>query len=83
MSALLDVTLVKPLPDHWLALSFENGEQRLFDVKPLLHKKPFTALEQAHVFAQAYVFAGTVNWPGQIDISPETLYDQSDPAQAP
>jgi hypothetical protein len=39
MSALLDVTLVKPLPDHWLALSFENGEQRLFDVKPLLHKK--------------------------------------------
>jgi hypothetical protein len=56
-----------------------GGEQRLFDVKPLLHKKPFTALEQAHVFAQAYVFAGTVNWPGQIDISPETLYDQSVP----
>lgn len=77
MQDLLDVTAVKPIKDHWLALSFENGENRLFDVKPLLTKKPFEPLQQWHVFEQAYVFAGTVNWPGNIDISPETLYERS------
>ncbi len=30
-----------------------------------------------HVFEQAYVLAGTVNWPGNIDIAPETLYERS------
>jgi hypothetical protein len=77
MQDLLDVILVKPMQNHWLALSFENGENRLFDVKPLLNKKPFEPLQQQHVFDQAYVFAGTVNWPGNIDIAPETLYELS------
>ena len=77
MQDLLDVILVKPMQNHWLALSFENGENRLFDVKPLLSKKPFEQLKQQHVFEQAYVFAGTVNWPGNIDISQETLYERS------
>ena len=77
MQDLLDVILVKPMHDHWLALSFENGENRLFDVKPLLTKKPFEPLQQQHVFEQAFVFAGTVNWPGNIDIAPETLYERS------
>jgi hypothetical protein len=77
MQELLDVILVKPMQDHWLALSFENGEQRLFDFKPLLSKKPFEPLQQWHVFEQAFVFAGTVNWPGNIDIAPETLYMRS------
>ena len=80
MDVLLDVTEVKALSNHWLSLSFENGEQRLFDMKPLINKTPYLTLQQAHVFDQAYVYAGTVNWPGQIDISPETLYDQSVPA---
>lgn len=77
MQELLDVTVVKPMKDHWLALSFENGENRLFDVKPLLNKRPYEPLQQWHVFQQAYVFAGTVNWPGNIDIAPETLYARS------
>jgi hypothetical protein len=58
-------------------LSFENGENRLFDIKPLLNKKPFEPLQQLHVFEQVFVFAGTVNWPGNIDIAPETLYQRS------
>ncbi|WP_090142255.1 DUF2442 domain-containing protein [Limnohabitans sp. DM1] len=77
MQDLLDVILVKPMQGYWLALSFENGENRLFDVKPLLTKKPFEPLQQWHVFEQVYVFAGTVNWPGNIDIAPETLYERS------
>ena len=77
MQDLLDVVLVKPMQDHWLALSFENGEQRLFDVKPLLNKNHFKPLQDWHVFQQAYIHAGTVNWPGNIDIAPETLYERS------
>jgi hypothetical protein len=77
MQDLLDVVSVKPMEDHWLALSFENGENRLLDIKPLLNKKPFQSLQQVHVFEQVFVFAGTVNWPGNIDIAPETLYQRS------
>ena len=46
MHDLLDVIVVKPMQDHWLALSFENGEHCLFDVKPLLTKKSFEPLQQ-------------------------------------
>ena len=49
MQDLLDVVSVKPMQGHWLALSFENGENRLVDVKPLLNKKPFEPLQQQHV----------------------------------
>jgi hypothetical protein len=35
MNTLLDVTWVKPLPDHWLALSFENGEPEFDTLTPI------------------------------------------------
>jgi hypothetical protein len=80
---LLDITAVEHLANYSLRLSFENGEQRLFDMTPLLHKKPFATLQQVAVFLHAHVAAGTVAWPGNIDIAPETLYDQSSPLPAP
>lgn len=78
---LLDVIKVKPLPDYQLDLKFENGEQRRFDMRPLLALKPWNRISSFQLFAHARVEYGTVVWPGEIDIAPETLYDDSIPLE--
>lgn len=74
---LLDVTKVKALPNYVLLLEFENGENRYFDMAPYMDRKPFIHLKNPSLFRQAFVDYGTVVWPGNVDIAPETLYDLS------
>jgi len=80
METLLDVIRVEPHKDFTLLLEFENHEIRLFDMKPYLEKKPYTTLKNSRAFMCATVDYGTVVWPGNIDIAPETLYDNSEQA---
>ncbi len=80
MESLLDVVMVEPRSDHTLWLEFENGERRIFDMKPFLGRKPFQALAALPRFMQASVEFGTVVWPGNLDIAPETLLLRSVPA---
>lgn len=80
MEALLDVTSVITREDYTLDLVFENGERRIFDMKPFLDKKPFVKLSNSPLFFKASVQYGTVVWPGNIDIAPETLWSRSVPA---
>lgn len=75
----LDVVRVVANPDYTVLLEFENGERRIFDMTPLMDKKPFCQLRGSLLFTQAFVDYGTVVWPGEIDIAPETLYDRSRP----
>lgn len=79
MGILLDVINVEAKPDYSLHLEFENGEKRVFDMSPYMNKRPFTKLKDSPLFVLASVDYGTVVWPGEIDISPETLYDLSRP----
>lgn len=79
MKTLLDVVSVEAKADYTLLLEFENGERRVFDMLPYLDKKPFMRLKGSPLFSLASVDYGTVVWPGEIDIAPETLYDRSRP----
>lgn len=79
METLLDVVEVKATADYLLYLTFENGEQKIFDMAPYLGKKPFSKLKGSLLFVLAKVDYGTVVWPGNIDIAPETLYLYSKP----
>lgn len=74
METLLDVVQVEPREDGTLLLVFENGQKRRFDMKP------FSKLRKQPLFMRATVAYGTVVWPGNIDIAPETLWDRSEPA---
>ena len=78
---LLDVISVIPHADFQLDLEFENGERRRFDVKPLLEMKPWSRIGTPAIFSRVRVDYGTVVWPGEIDIAPETLYDDSVPIE--
>jgi hypothetical protein len=78
---LLDVISVKVQEGHKLALVFENGEKRQFDMTALMGERPFDRLKDSAIFAMARVAYGTVVWPSNIDIAPETLYDASVPLQ--
>lgn len=82
METLMDVISVKSHKDYTLELVFENGDRRLFDMKPFLDldKKPFVKLFNSPLFFKASVGYGTVIWPGNIDIAPETLWARSKPA---
>lgn len=82
MNELLDVISVKASADYILLLEFENGERRLFDMTPFMDKRPFIRLKNSPIFTKASVDYGTVVWPGNIDIAPETLYDLSVPFEA-
>jgi hypothetical protein len=76
---MIRVQNVTPAADHHLILRFTNGERRLFDMRPFLQVPVYRQLQNAAVFALAHVDYGTVVWPGEVDIAPETLYDRSAP----
>ncbi|WP_028324492.1 DUF2442 domain-containing protein [Desulfatirhabdium butyrativorans] len=79
MAILLDVVSVRATRDYMLYLEFENGEKKMFDMTSLMDKRPFVRLKGSPLFLAARVAYGTVCWPGNIDIAPETLYDLSVP----
>ena len=79
MVDLLDVIYVKAEANYRLILEFENGERRIFDMSRFMDDKPYNRIKNSPVFMKASVAYGTVVWPGNIDIAPETLYSLSAP----
>ncbi len=73
------VSSVRTLDDYQLELHFENGEIRIFDMKPYLVKGVFAKLQQKSLFQTARVVVGSVEWSGGIDLSYDTLYLESTP----
>jgi hypothetical protein len=73
------VTSVEANNDFTLTLTFTNGEIRIFDVKPHLDTGVFEELKDLSYFRAARVVLGTVQWPHEQDICPDTLYEESRP----
>ena len=70
---------VTPLEGYRIELAFEDGKRGVFDMSRYLDWKLFKPLRVPAVFARARALDGTVVWPGDIDISPERLYDECEP----
>ena len=73
------VVAVKANEDFTLDLQFNDDSLRRFDVNPYLNYGVFTELKDIRYFQQVRIAFGTVQWPHEQDISPETLYLESAP----
>lgn len=76
---LLDVLNFEYLNDYKILLTFENGEIREFDCEALIDQKPFQVFQDKNYFRRAKIEYGTLIWPNEIDIAPDTLYVCSTP----
>jgi hypothetical protein len=65
-----------------LLLTFENGEKRIFDLKPYFDKPVFAKLKNEAIFKTVKVASGSVEWQGEIDLSYDTLYLESKAVKA-
>ena len=63
--------------DFTLDLKFDDGSVRRFDVKPYFEYGIFKELKDQSYFKKVKVAFGTVQWPNEQDMSPETLYLES------
>ena len=68
---------VVPRPDYLLELEFENGERRVFDVKPYLDKGIFSQLKDIEYFKRVTSSSRYVSWPCEQDFSLDTLWARS------
>lgn len=76
------VVAVKANEDFTLDVQFNDGSRRRFDAKPYLDYGVFTELKDIGYFQQVRIAFGTVQWPHEQDIGPETLYLESIPLNA-
>lgn len=71
-----DATLLR---GGMILVTFSNGEKRLFDTT-LLTGSAFEPLKDEEVLKNMSVFHGVITWmDGEIDIEPETVYQESYP----
>lgn len=74
---LLDVIKVVYNSGYKLIVTFENGEEKLVDLKDRLIGPIFEPLKDISYFKKVYVDkeSGTIAWPNGADKAPETLYE--------
>lgn len=63
--------------DFNLEIEFTNGEIGVYDCRPLLGFGVFQEFKDLAYFLQARPENGTVVWPHEQDICPDTLYEES------
>ena len=68
------VSSVTATDDYKLELVFSGGERGVYDCAHLLGFGVFKELEDKTYFKQVKVLGGTVVWPHEQDICPDTLY---------
>ncbi len=64
-------------PDFTINLTFDNGEKKVFDVRPYLDKGIFKDLKNLKKFDSVKPFLGSIRWEGGQDFCPDTLYLES------
>ena len=69
---------VIPTDDYKLILTFKNEEKGIYDCSGLLDFGVFKEFQDINYFKQAFVEYGTVTWPHEQDICPDTLYLDSE-----
>ncbi|MFH0920522.1 MAG: DUF2442 domain-containing protein [Fibrobacterota bacterium] len=62
-----------PQANYRIDVAFKNGIQGVFDMTPYLHEGVFQKLRDPAFFKSVRVDYGTLVWPEDIDIAPDTV----------
>ena len=73
----ISVKSVRPLSEYQLLLTFENGEKKIFDMKPYLDKWIYKELKDENKFKTVRISFDSIEWCNNADIDPEFLYEKS------
>lgn len=65
---------VEPLDNYCLLISFSNGEDKIFDVKPMISGSWFGELQDKSIFDTVKISGNTVEWVNGQDVCPDDLY---------
>lgn len=65
--------------DYTLKVIFDNGETKIFDVKPYIKGSWYSQLKNFSYFSLAKADGFTIIWPEGQDICPDELYYNSVP----
>ncbi|PCI24366.1 hypothetical protein COB57_05105 [Candidatus Peregrinibacteria bacterium] len=60
--------------DYTIKITFSNNEKKVYDCTKILKIEIFNELQDINYFKQARVKDGTIVWPHEQDICPDTLY---------
>ena len=71
------VTRVVPNDDFTLAITFDNGEEGLVDMKPHLGFGVFQKIADYESFKCVHVAFDTIEWDCGVDLDPEFVYAKS------
>ncbi|HQT99616.1 MAG TPA: DUF2442 domain-containing protein [Acidimicrobiales bacterium] len=82
MSSLARIVEVKHLGDYRLLLTFSDGLVRELDFEGVLEGPVFEELNDVGVFCLAAIdeVAGTIGWPIGVDLDPDVLHGDYEPA---
>ena len=69
---------VYPLKDYTLRIVLDNGEVRVFNVKPYIKGEWYGRLADEAFFRAAKPDGFTVVWPDGQDLCPDELYEMSE-----
>ena len=73
----ISVKSVRSLSEYQLLLTFENGEKKIFDMKPYLDKGIYKELKDESKFKTVRISFDSIEWCNNADIDPEFLYEKS------
>lgn len=81
MEELHQVIAAEPLEDLRVLVSFENGVRGVFDCAYLTKDPYWAKLKSPAFFRQVKAEYGTLCWPEDIDVAPESVWEDASKAQ--
>ena len=73
---------VVPIEEYKLIITFNNSEEKVFDVKPYFKFEQFKELKDLIKFATVKIAGLSIEWCNGADICPDELYYDSVPLEA-
>lgn len=70
---------IRILEKYKLLITFDNLEQKIFDIEPYLEYEVFKNLKNEDEFKKFYIDFGTICWECGADLSRDTLYLKGEP----